>query len=108
MLIQGSISIFSVAVLLQALRDAIRGHQSLLEGGRIRHRGISETILLSLCLHIDVHSLWLPRCWGNFWLTSVNGEKDEDGTDIYKPTAGMVHCYVRRNCAKQAGEAVGS
>jgi hypothetical protein len=34
---------------------------------------------------------------------SVNSEKDKDETDIYKPIAGMVHWYIRRNCAKQAG-----
>jgi hypothetical protein len=44
---------------------------------------------------MDVHSLWLRRWWGNFWLTSVNGEKEKDRPDIYKPIAGMVHWYVR-------------
>ena len=36
----------SVRELLEALRDAIRGHKSLLEDGRILHRDISENNII--------------------------------------------------------------
>ena len=36
----------SVGELLEALRDAIRGHKSLLEDGRIRHGDISENNII--------------------------------------------------------------
>jgi hypothetical protein len=78
----------SVRELLEALRDAIRGHRSLLEDGRILHRDISENNIIiinaaakgdpkGMLIDLDLERVGQSAewSWPSNWHYAVHGDR---------------------------------